>query len=187
MIDAGVSYREDVEEVFSVMREVAADMRKDEALAPLILDDIEIAGVDAWTDSAVIVRSRFRVLPLQQWIVKRAFPQRLKKGFDQRGIEIPFPHLTVFRGDSLRRLLHELDDFAVPPAFDALAELSFPVGWALAAEVWKIPVADSLTAYLWSWCENQAMAALKAVPLGQTAGQRILLALGSRLCNMCML
>ena len=102
VIDAGVSYREDVEEVFSVMREVAADMRKDEALAPLILDDIEIAGVDAWTDSAVIVRSRFRVLPLQQWIVKRAFPQRLKKGFDQRGIEIPFPHLTVFLGDSKR-------------------------------------------------------------------------------------
>lgn len=100
VIDAGVSYREDVEEVFSVMREVAADMRKDEVLAPLILDDIEIAGVDAWADSAVIVRCRFRVQPLQQWTVKRAFLQRLKKGFDQRGIEIPFPHLTVFRGDS---------------------------------------------------------------------------------------
>jgi urease accessory protein len=67
------------------------------------------------------------------------------------------------------------------PAFDALPDVSFPVGWALAADVWRIPVADSLTAYLWSWCENQAMAALKVVPLGQTAGQRILMALGSRL------
>ncbi len=88
---------------------------------------------------------------------------------------------TLQMGYSLRRLLHELQDFAVPAAFDALPELSFPVGWALAADVWKIPVADSLTAYLWSWCENQAMAALKAVPLGQAAGQRILLALGRRL------
>ena len=54
------------------------------------------------------------------------------------------------------------------------------MGWALAADVWRIAVADSLTAYLCSWCENQVMAALKAVPLGQAAGQRILLALGSR-------
>lgn len=88
---------------------------------------------------------------------------------------------TLQMGYSLRRLLHELDDFRLPPAFDALAEVSFPVGWALAADAWHIPPADSLSAYLWSWCENQTMAALKAVPLGQAAGQRILLALGSRL------
>ncbi|MCB1932309.1 MAG: urease accessory protein UreF [Candidatus Accumulibacter sp.] len=87
---------------------------------------------------------------------------------------------TLQMGYSLRRLLHELDDFAVPPAFDALPEVGFPVGWALAADVWKIPVLDSLTAYLWSWCENQVMAALKAVPLGQAAGQRMLLFLGGR-------
>ena len=84
-------------------------------------------------------------------------------------------------GYSLRRLLHELDDFPLPPAFDSLPEVSFPVGWALAAASWEIAIADSLTAYLWSWCENQTMAALKTVPLGQAAGQRILLALGRRL------
>ena len=88
---------------------------------------------------------------------------------------------TLQMGYSLRRLLHELDDLVLPPAFDALAEVSFPVGWALADDGWKIPLADSLTAYLWSWCENQTMAALKAVPLGQAAGQRILFALGGRL------
>ncbi|HCZ14882.1 MAG TPA: urease accessory protein UreF [Candidatus Accumulibacter sp.] len=87
---------------------------------------------------------------------------------------------TVQMGYSLRRLWHELGDFPVPPEFDALPEVSFPAGWALAAAVWEIPVRDSLTAYLWSWCENQVMAALKAVPLGQAAGQRMLLALGSR-------
>lgn len=99
VIDAGVSYREDIDEVFAVMREVAGAMRAEEALAPLILDDIEIAGVDAWADSAVIIRCRFKVQPLQQWTVKRAFLQRLKKAFDRRGIEIPFPHLTVFSGE----------------------------------------------------------------------------------------
>ncbi|MBL8373155.1 urease accessory protein UreF [Accumulibacter sp.] len=88
---------------------------------------------------------------------------------------------TVQMGYSLRRLLHDLDDFSMPPALDALPEVTFPTGWALAAAVWKIPLADSLAAYLWSWCENQVMAALKAVPLGQTAGQRALLALGGRI------
>jgi len=92
VIDAGVSYREDIEEVFMVMREVAGAMRAEEALAPLILDDIEIAGVEAWADSAVIIRCRFKVQPLQQWAGKRAFLQRLKKAFDRQGIEIPFPH-----------------------------------------------------------------------------------------------
>lgn len=87
---------------------------------------------------------------------------------------------TLQMGYSLRRLLHDLDEFAVPPAFDAMPEVCFPVGWALAADVWHIPLADSLTAYLWSWCENQVMAAIKAVPLGQAAGQRLLLALGGR-------
>ena len=59
--------------------------------------------------------------------------------------------------------------------------MAFPTGWALAAAVWNLPLADALAAYLWSWCENQVMAALKAIPLGQTAGQRALLALGGRI------
>ena len=88
---------------------------------------------------------------------------------------------TVQMGYSLRRLLHDLENFPVPPALDALPEVAFPTGWALAATVWRIPVADSMAAYLWSWCENQVMAALKAVPLGQTAGQRALLTLGGRI------
>ena len=47
----------------------------------------------------MIIRCRFKVQPLQQWTVKRAFLQRLKKAFDRHGIEIPFPHLTVFSGE----------------------------------------------------------------------------------------
>ena len=88
---------------------------------------------------------------------------------------------AVQMGYSLRRLLGDLDDFALPHCYAALPEVSFPAGWALAASVWQIPPGDSLTGYLWSWAENQVLAALKAVPLGQAAGQRILLALGERI------
>ena len=102
VVDVGVAYREDVDEVIAVMREVGAALRADEAFRPRILDDLEIAGVDAWDDSAVKVRCRFKVAPLAQWDVRREYLKRLKKAFDERGIEIPFPHLTVYAGSDKR-------------------------------------------------------------------------------------
>jgi len=73
-------------------------MRADPLFGPKILDDLEIAGVDKWADSAVILRCRFKVQPLEQWNVRREYLRRLKKAFDACGIEIPFPHLTVYAG-----------------------------------------------------------------------------------------
>lgn len=99
-VDIGVAYRENIEAVFDVIREVAAEMRADETLGPLILEDLDLAGVDAWADSAVTIRFRIKVQPLQQWTVKRAFLLRLKKAFDRHGIEIPFPHLTLYPGQA---------------------------------------------------------------------------------------
>jgi small-conductance mechanosensitive channel len=98
VIDVGVAYREDIDEVFSVIREVAAGMRADPQLKDIILEDVELAGVDNWADSAVVIRLRFKVAPIQQWTVKREFLRRLKYAFDARGIEIPYPHLTVYAG-----------------------------------------------------------------------------------------
>lgn len=109
LVDIGVAYREDIEAVFDVIRQVAAEMRADKTLGPLILDDLDLAGVDAWADSAVRIRFRIKVQPLQQWTVKRAFLLRLKREFDRLGIEIPFPHLTLYPGqarDGSAPLLH---------------------------------------------------------------------------------
>jgi urease accessory protein len=93
---------------------------------------------------------------------------------------------TVQMGYSLRRLLLEVCD--APPGkiaqLAALDEPSFPAAFAFAVAHWDIDPASALIAYLWSWLENQAMAALKAVPLGQTDGQRLLLGLGARLPEM---
>ena len=98
VVDVGVAYREDVDEVYALMREVAAELRADPELAAKVVDDIEIAGVDQWGDSAVVIRCRFKVMPLEQWGVRRAFLYRLKKAFDAAGIEIPYPHLTLYAG-----------------------------------------------------------------------------------------
>lgn len=98
VMDIGVAYREDVDACLDVMRAVAADIRADPAFKDRILDDFEIAGVERWDDSAVILRGRFRVVALAQWGVRREYLRRLKQAFDAQGIEIPFPHVTLYPG-----------------------------------------------------------------------------------------
>lgn len=98
VIDIGVAYRENIEEVMKVMQSVGKTLRKDEAFKLKILDDMEMAGVDQLADSAVMIRCRFKVIPLAQWSIKREYFKRLKVAFDKKGIEIPFPHVTVYPG-----------------------------------------------------------------------------------------
>jgi urease accessory protein len=86
---------------------------------------------------------------------------------------------TVQMGYSLRRLARELGVDGAS-ALDGWEEVSFPAAFMLVAAAWRIAPEDALTAYLWAWLENQALAAVKTVPLGQTDGQRLLLALGGR-------
>lgn len=98
LVDVGVAYREDLDEVFQAIRDTGAELRADPEFGPKILEDLELLGVENWADSAVVVRARFKVVPLEQWAVRREFLRRLKKTFDARGIEIPYPHLTLYPG-----------------------------------------------------------------------------------------
>lgn len=95
VIDISVAYKEEISRVMQIMREVGQTLREDKVYADKILDEMEMAGVDNLADSAVIIRCRFKVLPLEQWGVRREYLMRIKKAFDAKGIEIPFPQLTV--------------------------------------------------------------------------------------------
>ena len=96
VLDIGVAYKEDTDRVVAIMERVAADLRKDDTVGPDITDDIEIFGVDAFGDSAVTIKGRIKTKPIRQWAVGREYRRRLKYAFDREGIEIPFPHRTVF-------------------------------------------------------------------------------------------
>lgn len=96
VVDIGVAYGEDLDRVMDVMREVGATMRSDPLHATRILNDLEVAGVERWDDSAVVIRARFKVAPLEQWTVKRDYLRRLKRAFDDKGIEIPFPQMKLW-------------------------------------------------------------------------------------------
>ncbi len=95
VLDIGVHYRDNVDDLFDLMRTVAAGMREDERHASKMLDDIEIAGIQEWGASAVTLRARIKTLPLAQWEIRREFLRRLKARFDAAGHEIPYPQLTL--------------------------------------------------------------------------------------------
>ena len=96
VIDVGVAYATDIEQALGVMREVGAALRADPKWTARIPDDVEILGVERLGDSSVVLRCQLRVMPPNERDnIKREFQKRLKKAFDERGIEIPFPQLTV--------------------------------------------------------------------------------------------
>ena len=90
---------------------------------------------------------------------------------------------TLQMGYSLARLLRDLPDTpeASKTTLLSLREIAYPTPWAAAAAHWQIEEHAAASAYLWAWLENQVMAAVKLVPLGQTAGQRLLAALSPAL------
>jgi len=96
VIDASIAYGEDIDQAISVMRRAGEEIRIDPAFANKFLAPLEIAGVENWADSAIVIRCRFKVIPLAQRDVRREYLRRLKNAFDQEGIEIPYQHMKVF-------------------------------------------------------------------------------------------
>ncbi|HQE79431.1 MAG TPA: mechanosensitive ion channel family protein [Syntrophorhabdaceae bacterium] len=98
VFDIGIAYKEDVDRVIEVIKEIDEDMRNDPDFKNDIIEPIEILGLDQFASSSVIIKARTTTLPIKQWRVGREFNKRLKKRFDELGIEIPFPHVTLFMG-----------------------------------------------------------------------------------------
>ncbi len=100
VIDVGVAYKEDTDQVVAVMKEVGDELQRDSDYSPKILEPIEIFGVDGFGESEVVVKARLKTIPIEQWTVGREYRRRLKKAFDSAGIEIPFPHRTLYMGEA---------------------------------------------------------------------------------------
>ena len=95
VFDIEISYDQDVDEVLQVMQEVDESLRSDPAFKDDIIEPLEILGLDRFADSAVIVKARTTTKPIKQWGVAREFNRRLKKKFEEKNIEKPFPQLTL--------------------------------------------------------------------------------------------
>lgn len=98
MLDLRVSYKEDIDRVIAVLDHIGEEIASDPRWQSLLIGQPEILGVQNLTESAVIIRMTTKTLPLKQWEVGRELRRRIKKRFDEEGIEIPFPHVTLYWG-----------------------------------------------------------------------------------------
>ncbi len=100
VLDIGVAYKEDVDEVMALLTEIGAELQADPEYGGKILEPLQVLGVQDFADSAVVIRSLFTTKPMEQWGIGREFRRRIKNTFDARGIEIPFPHQTIYLGEA---------------------------------------------------------------------------------------
>jgi moderate conductance mechanosensitive channel len=99
VLHIGVAYRENVDRVMDVLRDLLAEFQADAEWGGLLLEEPQVPGVEDFADSAVIIRVVAKTLPLKQWDVARELRRRIKNRFDLEGIEIPYPHMTFYWGD----------------------------------------------------------------------------------------
>ncbi|HXJ16776.1 MAG TPA: mechanosensitive ion channel family protein [Candidatus Polarisedimenticolia bacterium] len=112
VFDIGVAYKEDTDRVVKVLASIADEMMREDEYKSCILEPLEVLGVDKFADSAVIIKVRIKTAPIKQWLVGREMNRRIKKKFDELGIEIPFPHVSLYFGEASKPVslsLKELD------------------------------------------------------------------------------
>ncbi len=109
LFDLGVAYKEDTDHVIEVLKGIADELMQEEKFSQIILAPLEVIGVDSFGDSAVMIKARFKTLPSQQWTVGREMNRRIKKKFDEVGIEIPFPHMSGYFGEASKSFRLQLD------------------------------------------------------------------------------
>jgi len=108
LISIGVAYREDADHVMRLLQEEGEALAADPRFSDVITDGPEVFGIDDFNDSDLLFKVRFKTVPLEQWNVARAFRLRIKRRFDLEGVEIPFPHQTLYFGED--------KDGTAPPA-----------------------------------------------------------------------
>ncbi len=98
VFEIGVAYKENIDNVLDIMREVGDTLKNDDEFGHFILDNIEIYGLDQFGDSALVIKGRIKTYPGKQFFVGREYNKRIKEVFDDKGIEIPFPHMSLYFG-----------------------------------------------------------------------------------------
>ena len=94
-LEIGVAYKENIDKVMQIMRRVDTEMPGEETYKTMMLEPIEIVGVERFDDNAVIVKARMKTMPIKQWDVGREYNRRLKMAFDSEEIEMPFPQRVI--------------------------------------------------------------------------------------------
>lgn len=98
VLKVGVAYKENIDHVMDVIEQVGKELRQDGKFKKLILDDLDMLGVDDLADSQVVIRFQIKTLPSKEAEVARELRRRIKNRFDELKIELPYPHQTIYWG-----------------------------------------------------------------------------------------
>lgn len=109
IVNVGVAYKEKYDRVTEVIQKVGDEMYNDSRYKKIMIEPIDIAGLDQFADSAIVIRVIIKTKPGMQWETGREFRRRIKEAFDDANIEIPFPHRTVYWGEKIDPLKLEVD------------------------------------------------------------------------------
>jgi small conductance mechanosensitive channel len=99
VVDIGVSYREDIDQVIAVLSQIGKELSEEEPYKSAVLEPVQILGVEQFKESEMIIRMIVKTVPLKQWEISRELRRRVKNRFDEKGIQIPFPHRLLLWGD----------------------------------------------------------------------------------------
>jgi small conductance mechanosensitive channel len=123
VFDLGVAYKENIDRVARVLREIADELRQDPAFGPYILEPLDVLGVDQFSGSAVILKARIKTVPVRQWMIGREMNRRIKNRFDELGIEIPYPHRTLYFGEAGQKFHIQVQHFDREELKEIVAEV----------------------------------------------------------------
>jgi len=112
VLTIGVAYKEDVDQVIDILEEVGVELCEDPKWGNFILEPMSLLGLDSFGDSSVNIKLFFKTVPLKQWDIARQYRKRVKKAFDEKGIEIPFPHRTLYMGEAPNTGKLQIEDLA---------------------------------------------------------------------------
>lgn len=110
VVQPRISYLTDIDRAMAVMKKVGAQMQADETFAQVILEPLEIVGIDEFTDTGMVLKARFKTLPGDQWRVGRELNRRLKQAYDAADIEIGYPNVVADRAERRSFLEHENEE-----------------------------------------------------------------------------
>jgi small conductance mechanosensitive channel len=99
VVDIGISHRENIDQIITLLSEIGKELADEEPYKSAILEPMQILGVEQIKESEIIIRMIVKTVPLKQWEVSRELRRRIKNRFDEKGIQIPFPHRLLFWGD----------------------------------------------------------------------------------------
>jgi len=99
VLDIGVSYRENVDQVIDLLLEIGKELEREEPHKSAIMEPLQILGVERFGESELVIRMIVKTIPLKQWDIGRELRRRIKKLFDEKGIQIPSSHQVLVWGE----------------------------------------------------------------------------------------